>query len=166
MWDLFYKPHRDNGNALHNDDCIYTPDVCIFKSNTDFPELISETSWWNVNILTCAASKIREKNCDIIVFGDRNHPKKITLYEFEQLLTIRIRRIFEIAALNGNDVLVLGAFGCGAFKNPPKVVAKVFNAVMQDYICYFDEIDYAVFHTEKEINKYNAFYNEIYCANN
>ena len=166
MWDLFYKPHRDNGNALHNDDCIYTPDVCVFKSDTDFPELISETSWWNVNVLTCAAPKIREKNGDIVVFGDRNHPEKITLHEFEQVLAVRIRRIFEIAVLNGNEVIVLGAFGCGAFKNPPEIVAKVFNAVMQDYICYFDEIEYAVFHTENEIENYNAFYNEIYCANN
>ena len=31
---------------------------------------------------------------------------------------------------------------------------------------YFDEIEYAVFHAENEIENYNAFYNEIYCANN
>lgn len=166
MWNLFYKPHRDNGNALHNNDCIYTPDVCVFKSDTDFPELIFETSWWKVNVLTCAAPKIREKHGETVVFGDGNHPEKITLHEFEQLLAVRIRRFFEIAALKGNEVLVLGAFGCGAFKNPPEIVAKIFYAVTQEYICYFDNIEYAVFHTENEIENYKAFYNEFCSADN
>ena len=73
------------------------------------------------------------------------------------MLTARIRRIFEIAATNGNEVLILGAFGCGAFRNPPQIVAEVFNAVMQDYLCYFDTIEYAVYHTEREVENYEAF---------
>jgi uncharacterized protein (TIGR02452 family) len=54
-------------------------------------------------------------------------------------------------------VLILGAFGCGAFRNPPEIVAKVFNNVMQDYLCYFDTIEYSVYHTEREVANYEAF---------
>ena len=82
---------------------------------------------------------------------------KITPTELEKLLTTRIRRIFEVAVANENEVLILGAFGCGAFRNPPEIVAKVFNHVMQDYITYFDAIEYAVYHTEREVANYEAF---------
>ena len=58
-------------------------------------------------------------------------------------------------------MLILGAFGCGAFRNPPEIVAKVFNTVMQDYLCYFDTIEYAVYHTEREVANYEAFYKTI-----
>lgn len=77
--------------------------------------------------------------------------------ELAQLLTSRIRRIFEIAAANGNEALILGAFGCGAFKNPPIVVAKVFAEQLQAFRGCFKAIEFAVFHTEREAGNYNAF---------
>ena len=84
-------------------------------------------------------------------------PAKITPAELESLLTSRIKRIFEIAAANENEVLILGAFGCGAFRNPPEIVAKVFNKVMSDFLKYFDTIEYAIYHTEREIANYEVF---------
>ena len=84
-------------------------------------------------------------------------PAKVTPAELESLLTSRIKRIFEIAAANENEVLILGAFGCGAFRNPPEIVAKVFNKVMSDFLKYFDTIEYAIYHTEREIANYEAF---------
>ena len=86
-----------------------------------------------------------------------NTAAKITPSELEKLLTARIRRIFEVAVANGNEVLILGAFGCGAFRNPPEIVARVFNNVMQDFLCYFDTIEYAVYHTEREVANYEDF---------
>ena len=86
---------------------------------------------------------------------------KITHAKLEELLTTRIRCIFEIAIANGNAVLILGAFGCGAFKNPPEIVARMFNKVMQGYLCYFDTVEYAVYHTEREVENYEAFCKEI-----
>ena len=77
--------------------------------------------------------------------------------DLEDLLESRIRRIFAIAASERNDVFILGAFGCGAFRNPPKLVAKVFHKVTDDYRDYFETIEYAVFHTEKETENYKAF---------
>jgi uncharacterized protein (TIGR02452 family) len=90
-----------------------------------------------------------------------NVAAKITPSELEKLLTVRIRRIFEIAVTKENEVLILGAFGCGAFRNPPEIVARVFNKVMQDYLCYFDTIEYAVYHTSHEVANYEAFFKEI-----
>lgn len=157
MWQQFYEPHRKLGNPLYNNDCIYTPDVCVFKSDISFPETLSVEEWWSVNILTCAAPNLRERPSNAMNPCAGNVAAKVTPAELEELLTARIKRIFEVAAHEDNEVLILGAFGCGAFRNPPELVAKVFYKVMKDYIDYFEVIEYAVYHTEREIANYGAF---------
>ena len=161
LWAAFYAPHRKAADPLYNNDCIYTPNVCVFKSDINFPEPLLKEDWWNVNILTCAAPNLRERPSNAMNPYAGDKAAKITPTELEKLLTARIRRIFEIAVANGNEVLVLGAFGCGAFRNPPQIVAKVFSAVMQEYLRYFDTIEYAVYHTEREVANYEAFCKEM-----
>lgn len=157
LWMKFYKPHRKTANPLYNNDCIYTPNVCVFKSDINFPELLSRDRWWRVNILTCAAPNLRERPSNPRNPHAGYKQAKLTPAELESLLASRIRRIFEVAIANDNDVLILGAFGCGAFRNPPEIVAKVFYNVMQDFLGYFDTIEYAVYHTEREAANYEAF---------
>ena len=157
LWTKFYKPHRKAANPLYNNDCIYTPNVCVFKSDINFPELLSRDRWWRVNILTCAAPNLRERPSNPMNPHAGYKQAKLTPAELETLLTSRIRRIFDVVVANGNEVLILGAFGCGAFRNPPEIVAKVFYNVMQDFLGYFDTIEYAVYHTECEVANYEAF---------
>ncbi len=161
MWDAFYMPHRKANNPLYNNDCIYTPNVCVFKSDINFPEPLPKAEWWNVNILTCAAPNLRERPSNAMNPNAGTTAAKISATELEKLLTSRVRRIFEVAVANGNEVLILGAFGCGAFRNPPELVAKVFRNVMQDYLGYFETIEYAVYHTEREIANFEAFSKEM-----
>ena len=112
MWNAFYKPHRKAANPLYNNDCIYTPNVCVFKSDTNFPEPLPKEEWWSINILTCAAPNLRERPSNMMNPHAGNTAAKITPSELEKLLTARIRRIFEIAVAKENEVLILGAFGC------------------------------------------------------
>ena len=44
----------------------------------------------------------------------------------------KIRTIFRMGLVNGHDSLVLGALGCGAFRNPPRHVARLFHEVMDE----------------------------------
>lgn len=157
MWSCFYIPHRAAGNPLYNDDCIYTPDVYVIKSDTSVPKLLPESEWQKVNIITCAAPNLRPEPSNSINPGAGNKQAKITDKELAELLTSRVRRIFEIAAANSNEALILGAFGCGAFMNPPDIVAKVFAKQLQTFRGYFRAIEFAVFHTERETQNYNAF---------
>lgn len=157
LWQNFYSVHREARNPLHNNDCVYTPDVCVFKSDTNFPEPLCKEDWWKANILTCAAPHLRERPSNVMNPCAGNVAAKITYAELERLLKYRIRRIFEVAASHGNDVFVLGAFGCGAFRNPPEIVARVFNDIMQDFLCHFESIEYAVFHIDREVANYEAF---------
>ena len=43
------------------------------------------------------------------------------------LMIEKIKKIIEVAILNEQKYLVLGAFGCGVFGNEPKKVAKYFK---------------------------------------
>ena len=43
----------------------------------------------------------------------------------------------------------------------PQIVAMVFNVVMHDYLYYFDMIEYAVYHTERELMNYEALCKEL-----
>lgn len=44
----------------------------------------------------------------------------------------KIRTIFRIGLAHGHDSLVLGALGCGAFRNPPRHVARLFHEVKDE----------------------------------
>lgn len=44
----------------------------------------------------------------------------------------KIRTILRIAVIHNHDCLILSAFGCGAFCNPPKHVAELFKSVFEE----------------------------------
>lgn len=48
----------------------------------------------------------------------------------EESMRRRIRTILRIARANGQRALVLSAFGCGAFRNPPRHVAELFREAL------------------------------------
>ena len=157
MWNEFYMPHRNADNPLYNDDCIFTPGVKVFKSDINFPELLPEAEWWDVDVITSAAPNLRNIPSNRMNPNAGSRKADITYEGLKALHTARIQRIFEVAMANGADVIILGAFGCGAFCNPPELVAEVFAKFTEKYRDNFDVIEYAVFHTERETANYKAF---------
>lgn len=158
LWDGFYKPHRDLKNALYNDDCIYTPDIYVVKSDISVPERMQESDWYKVDVLTCAAPNLRNEPNNLYNPGSGRAVTGLTAEKLGELLSSRIRRIFQVAMMNDAEVLILGAFGCGAFRNPPELVAEVFGKLTGEYQKYFDTIEYAVFCRGYETENYDAFY--------
>lgn len=161
MMDRFYGPHHRLNNPLYNDDCLYTPKVMVFKDDVLFPQLLPEKEWYTVDVLTCAAPNLRRYPGNPMNPGAGNKPASMDDHSLAELLRSRIGKIFAVAANEGAEVLILGAFGCGAFCNPPQIVANVFKQVQQDYLHVFDTIEYAVFHTEWEKENYRVFKNVL-----
>lgn len=56
----------------------------------------------------------------------------------------KIRVLLYTAAKNGNDSIVLSAWGCGAFGCPPKSVAKLFKKVLNEFAGVFKETPFAI----------------------
>ncbi len=156
-WDEFYTPHRALNNALYNDDCIYTPDVYVVKTDENMPERMKEEDWYKVDVLTCAAPNLRREPSNLYNPEGGKAAVGLTEDKLKALLQSRIRRIFQVAIANGAEVLILGAFGCGAFRNPPELVAEVFKEFTTEYQECFDTIEYAVFCREHETENYDAF---------
>lgn len=68
-----------------------------------------------------------------------------------------MRRILDIAVAAGNEVIILGAFGCGAFANPPQVVARAMKNVIREYMHRFKVIEFAVYCPPKDDSNYKIF---------
>ncbi len=156
-WNAFYAPHRRAHDPLHNDDCIYTPGVMVFKSDTDYPQLLPEDKWYSVNVLTCAAPNLRERPSNEMNAGDGDAAVHISREDLQALHEKRMRRVLEIAWRKGNEVVILGAFGCGAFRNPPAVVAQAMKTAVQEYRKNFETIEFAVYCGTQYDTNYRVF---------
>ena len=154
----FYGEHRKAHNPIYNDDIIYSPCVDVFKTDTKEPEIMNENDWYKVDILTCAAPNLRSMPSNVMNPDSGDKAVKLTDDELIKILEPRVRKIFDVASFYKNDVLILGAFGCGAFMNPPQLVAEVFKKVMKDYIRKFEVIEYAVYCRDFETKNYDEFY--------
>ena len=150
VWMTFYKVHWEQNNRLYNDDCIYTPNVVVFKTDTQEPKLMLQEDWWNVNVISCAAPNLRP---------DRNGKMHVHISgkELYDLHVKRMRRILSIAAMKENDVVILGAYGCGAFRNPPEIVVYAMQQVVEEFRFHFRTIEFAVYCSPRDEHNYQVF---------
>ena len=145
MEKQFYEPHWHQKNALHDDDCIYTPGVTVIKTDTSAPELLDESDWYNVDVITCAAPNLRNFERQKGLLVDKYGCGSITDKGLKQLHIKRLRRILDIAISNKIESIILGAFGCGAFMNDPRIVADATAEAIKDYLHALKNIEFAVF---------------------
>ena len=151
-WEKFYAPHRVAHNPLHNDDIIYTKDVVVLKDD-DYNVLSSP---FRVDVITCAAPNLRERPSNRY---SRNDGEAVHIGP-EKLLELhlkRARKILSAAAANGAEVLILGAFGCGAFRNDPAVVAAAYQQVLPQFLNHFKTVEFAVYCRPGDNRNYEEF---------
>ena len=159
-WKRFYKPHRISRNPIHNDDILYTPDIVVFKTDSSTPERMAESDWFNCDVITCAAPNLRDP-ASRYNSGDGRERLLLSDTELASVHRKRDRRIFDVAAQNKVDVLVLGAFGCGAFRNSPAVVADVMLSLAKEYEHAFKTIEFAVYCPPFDDTNYRIFMKRV-----
>lgn len=109
----YYDYHRQqNKTLLYSDHMIYSPACPVFKQ--DDGAVLPEPYY--VDFITSAAP-----NRGAIA---RNEPQALT--QIETVFAQRIRHVLNLAAYQGCEALVLGAWGCGVFGNLPTQVANLF----------------------------------------
>ena len=152
----FYLKNRNKYNALNTDDIVYSKDIVICKNDIDYPTRMLEKDYVKVDVLTCAAPNLREKpsNDFNVSNGDQ---VSISDEELYKLHLSRARHILHIAAFNKVEILILGAFGCGAFRNNPWVVAKAYKDALKEFNNNFFLVDFAIYTRPNEEENYNAF---------
>lgn len=155
--DTFYLPHRNGLSFLHNDDVIYTPRVTVFKSDVAKPRPLSEKDWYQVDVISCAAPNLRSYFGHLLEDLGEMNPPAIEGAQLAAIHTQRLSRILDVAVQQQVDVMILGAFGCGAFMNDPEVVSKAMVQVAREYAHCFKVIEFPVFCRPREKENYVAF---------
>ncbi len=122
----FYNYHQTHRAPRYSDMMLYSPDVAVIRD--EFDNLCAP---WPCSIITAAAPNL-------------NNGLAMPLAELRELWRARIARVFDIAVSNGHKALVLGAWGCGAFKNDPTMVAHAFGEVAEKYDGQFELLLFAV----------------------
>ncbi len=158
----FHHAHRSalelgSLNALYNDDCIYTPGVIVFRSDTSRPQLLPKDRWYEVDVISCAAPNLRRQPSNAMNPGSGSNAVTISDKDLKQLHKKRMSRILDIAGCFGAQVVIAGAFGCGAFQNPPKVVAAAMKETVAAYRQKFLAIEFAVYCPPRDTANYDIF---------
>ena len=149
LYRKYYEFHRKRRDTYYTDAIIYTPDVYVIKSDTAFPERLKPEEWIKADVLTCAAPNLRSP--------DGRTPVKIDTKAFTELHVRRAEKIIKAASANGAEILITGAFGCGAFKNPPELVANAWRTAIKENKSVLREIIFAVYCTPRNESNYWAF---------
>lgn len=147
--DEMYTYNRNLKTCLYSDYMVYSPRVPVFR-NDDCALLESP---YLVSILTAPAVNagvVRERE-----------PQQVKM--IEPVMLERIRYILSVAAKHGEKAIILGAYGCGVFKNNPTDVARMFKHVLiiEGYRTLFDRIVFAVLDRSDEKRIVNLFKREI-----
>ncbi|MEU2908233.1 TIGR02452 family protein [Streptomyces massasporeus] len=112
----FYDHHRAHRDPLYTDRVIHSPAVPVFRD--DRGSLLAEP--YTAGFLTSPAP-----NAGVV---HRTAPERAA--ELPRVLAARAERVLQTAAAHGYRRLVLGAWGCGVFRNDPAQVAKAFQALL------------------------------------
>ncbi len=138
---VYYDENRRHADARYTDWAITSPDVPVFRD--DRMELLEQP--FLASFITMPAP-----NAGALKQADPG-----------DLATIFERRIEHVLALGlelGATHLVAGAWGCGAFRNDPELVANAFVRVLErGWARRFDEIVFAIFAIHKADRNLEAF---------
>lgn len=155
-WKNFYDVNRKRKNPLHDDACIYTPEIVVCKTDTDRSTRLPRERWDLVDVVTIAAPNLKEHPQNKYNPSD-GEVVKISDEELFALHESRLRHMFTVVAHHGAEIFVTGAFGCGAFKNNPEVVAAAYKKILPEFDGYFKEIIFAIYCPPHDTTNYDTF---------
>jgi len=153
--DTFYKHHHDLNTPKATDSLIYTEGVIICKTDEDLPKRMPKEDWITVDVITIAAPDLRDKSnkhAPLVNGGGYMNNAELFGYHVKRAI-----HMLTCAAAKGADILVLGAFGCGAFQNDPEVVARAYKIVLQEFPKVFKQIEFAVYCPPGGSRNYDVF---------
>lgn len=144
----YYQYNKFLHTYMGSDAVMITPQVEIIKDENG--ELLPESVV--VAVMTCAAPMISKGM------------EGLTDQQYRELFYNRIVRMLKVAAHEQYEILVLGAFGCGAFGNDAKQVSDLFYKALKEFDYhglkakdYFRRIDFAVLDHSKDQYNFKEF---------
>ncbi len=130
---VYYEENRDCETCLYTDHIIFSPEVPVFRD--DSGQLLEQPH--TVSMITAPAvnaGALRQKEPDETA-------------EIGPVMRRRAGYVLAVAQAHACEHLILGAWGCGVFKNEPEEVAAIFAELLLNggpYANVFGTIVFAV----------------------
>ena len=145
----YYEYNRSLHTNMGSDGMIFTPQVEIIKDENG--DLLKDTVI--VAVLTCAAPMVK--------YGKEGMEEAA----YEEMVYHRIMGMLKCAGYFGYKNLVLGAWGCGAFRNDARVMSDLFYKALKEMDFggmrendFFRRIDFAVLDRTEALYNFKEFY--------
>lgn len=136
----YYETHRAMESCFYTDTMIYSPKVPVFRK--DKGELLAKPVL--CNFITSPAV-----NAGVV---KRQEPERT--HEIFGAMDIRTDKMLALALHQGNETLILGAWGCGVFKNDPEEIAELFKKHLHGkYKNKFKRVVFAILTKKEEMIK-------------
>jgi len=128
-WE-YYETNRNTTSMIYTDGAIYSPDVVFFRDENfqllETPVLAS--------VLTLPAVNYGQ----VLLKGEDTELAK-------EKMRARMKRSLQIMKKEGAKNLILGAYGCGVFRNNPKDIAVWWKELLDEgYQNDFERICFAI----------------------
>ncbi|WP_342782097.1 TIGR02452 family protein [Saccharibacillus brassicae] len=126
----YYDANRACGSMMYTHHAIYSPDVVFFRDERF--ELAPPVC---ASVLTLPAVNYGQ----VLLKGEDADQAKIAMLE-------RMRLALAIFAERGDRTIVLGAYGCGVFRNDPAEVASWWRRLLdgEGWSAHFEQVVFAV----------------------
>jgi uncharacterized protein (TIGR02452 family) len=141
----YYDANRAHSSMLYTHHIIYSPDVPFFR---DERRILLEAPFL-LSIITAPAPNA----------GEARRTESNAAARVHEALDERARMVLAVAASRGHRCLVLGAWGCGVFRNDPAEVAGAFAVALGErrFAGAFDRVVFAVYTSAKNQATRRAF---------
>ena len=164
--NLTHAINTDN-YPLGDDKALYTKNAVFFKDvNYNYMSDVKS------DVITIAALNLNTVKVDFDDYSDtitkenilsiNLNYEKISKLDYEKLTKEKIRLMLSLAIKNDVDIIILGSFGCGVFRNDPEEMAKMFKylLVKEGYSKYFEKVIFAIINDRNSVgNNYEIFKN-------
>jgi uncharacterized protein (TIGR02452 family) len=143
-WD-YYERHRTSPSLLYSDAMILSPGCPIIRD--DSGTLLDEPPL--ATFITSAAPNAGA--------AANNRPEELA--QIPDVFQRRCEYVLALAASHGYTNLVLGAWGCGVFRNDPEVVAEAFASHLRRgaWCGRFEHILFSVLDSSPSQDTFSAF---------
>ena len=126
----YYQNNRLCNTMMYTDHAIYSPDVAFFRDGRF--RLLTEPV--TASVLTLPAVNMGQ----VLLKGEN-------VQEAERIMRRRMKLSLAIFAEQKCRHIILGAYGCGVFRNDPKQIAAWWKELLENEFCNtFDQIIFAV----------------------
>lgn len=135
---------------LQENECLYTKDAVFFKDfNYNYINPITS------DVITIAAINLN---------NNAKYDDVQTSLDYLKITKEKIRLMLTLPAQNGVDNLILGAWGCGVFKNDPKVMSGLFYDILfnEGYINLYDNVVFGIINDHNSVDNNFGIFNKTF----